>query len=80
MNCSQCNSINCIKKGLRNNFQRFYCKDCQSYFQEKYVYYAYKPDTNDFIKNLLKEGCSVRGIARVLIVDLCTPTSLEISC
>ena len=69
MNCTKCNSSNSIKKGLRENKQRFYCKNCKSYFQEKYMYNAYKSDTNNFIKNLLKEGCGVRGISRVLNIS-----------
>ncbi|QMU65725.1 MAG: IS1 family transposase [Flavobacteriaceae bacterium] len=69
MNCTNCDSSNSIKKGLRNNRQRFYCKDCKNYFQEKYIYNAYKSDTNDFIISLLKESCSVRGISRILKIS-----------
>lgn len=69
MNCKNCNSSNCVKKGIRNNKQRFYCKDCRSYFQSEYAYQAYKSGTNNFIKNLLKEGCGIRGVARVLDIS-----------
>ena len=69
MKCVKCNSENYIKKGLRNNLQRFYCKDCGKYFQVNYKYHAYKSDTNDFIISLLKEGCSVRGISRILKIS-----------
>jgi IS1 family transposase len=61
--------MNCIKKGLRNKLQRFYCKDCGKYFQSDYKYYAYKHVTDNFIKSLLKEGCSVRGVSRVLKIS-----------
>ncbi|WP_299274109.1 IS1 family transposase [uncultured Psychroserpens sp.] len=54
---------------MRNNKQRFYCKDCRIYFQSSYNYQAYKSDTNDFIKSLLKEGCSIRGISRILKIS-----------
>lgn len=69
MNCTKCNSSNSIRRGLRNNKQRFYCKDCQRSFQTEYVYQAYKSNTNDFIKSLLKEGCGVRSISRVLKIS-----------
>lgn len=69
MNCAKCNSSNYIKKGFQNNKQRFYCKDCQSYFQSEYIYQAYRTTTNDFIKSLLKEGCGVRSISRILQIS-----------
>lgn len=69
MSCTHCNSSYCIKKGLQNNKQRFYCKDCKKYFQLDYTYQAYKSETNDFIKNLLKEGCGVRSISRILNIS-----------
>lgn len=69
MNCTKCNSSNSIRKGLRNNKQRFYCKDCKRSYQSEYVYQAYKPEINNFIKSLLKESCSVRGISRILNIS-----------
>ena len=69
MNCTKCNSSNYIKKGLRNNKQRFYCKDCKKYFQSSYSYKAYKAEINSLLVSLLKEGCSVRGISRVLKIS-----------
>ena len=69
MKCVKCNSENYIKKGFQNNKQRFYCKDCATYFQSEYNYQAYKSDTNDFIISLLKESCSVRGISRILKIS-----------
>ncbi|CAM1348703.1 IS1 family transposase [Tenacibaculum ascidiaceicola] len=69
MNCTKCNSSNSIRKGLQNNKQRFYCKNCKKYFQSDYRYQAYKSETNDFIKKLLKEGCEVRSISRILNIS-----------
>jgi len=69
MNCIKCNSPNSIRKGLRKNKQRFYCKDCKCYFQSSYNYKAYKIETNSLLISLLKEGCSVRGISRVLKIS-----------
>ena len=69
MKCKNCNSSNYVKKGIRNNKQRFYCKDCKRYFQSTYNYQAYKSETNNLIKGMLKEGCGIRGIARVLDIS-----------
>ncbi|RSC92038.1 IS1 family transposase, partial [Tenacibaculum singaporense] len=69
MNCIRCNSYNFIKKGLRNNKQRFYCKDCKRSYQSEYIYQAYKSDTNVFIKSLLKESCGIRSISRILNIS-----------
>jgi IS1 family transposase/transposase-like protein len=69
MNCAKCNSPNVIRKGLRNNKQRFYCKNCKKFFQLDYIYQAYKSETNDFISTLLKEGCGVRSIGRILNIS-----------
>jgi IS1 family transposase/transposase-like protein len=75
INCTKCNSPNAIKKGLRNNKQRFYCKDCSKRFQSNYTYKAYKSETNKFISTLLKESCGVRSIARILHISTKTVLS-----
>ena len=77
MNCTKCNSSHYIKKGLQNHKQRFYCKDCKKYFQLEYRYQAYKIQINEFITNLLKEGCGVRGISRVLKISKNTVLSRQ---
>lgn len=69
MNCTKCTSSNFIRKGLQNNKQRFYCKDCKKYFQSDYTYEAYKTETNKLISILLKESCGVRSIARILNIS-----------
>ena len=69
MNCTKCNSPNAIRKGLRNKKQRFYCKDCKRSYQSDYKYQACKTETNAFIVSLLKEGCGVRGISRILNIS-----------
>lgn len=75
MKCNKCSSENCIKKGRRNKKQRYYCKDCQSYFQSGYRYKAYYSTTDQQIITLLKEGCGIRSIARIL--DISTKTILS---
>ncbi|TXK78898.1 IS1 family transposase [Mesonia sp. K4-1] len=69
MDCKNCNSSNCIKKGKRNDKQRYFCKDCNLSFQLDYEYNAYKPQTNMLIKSLLKEGCGVRSISRIMNIS-----------
>ncbi len=69
MNCTRCSSSEVIRKGKQNNKQRFYCKDCKKYFQTDYTYQAYKPETNLLLVNLLKEGCGIRSISRVLKIS-----------
>ena len=69
MKCKKCNLTNTIKKGKRNNIQRYYCKNCNSSFQELYNYRAYENSTNNFIIALLKESCGIRGISRILNIS-----------
>ena len=69
MKCKKCNLTNTIKKGKRNNVQRYYCKNCNSSFQESYSYKAYESSTNTFVVSLLKESCGVRGISRILRIS-----------
>jgi len=56
MKCRYCEKPNSIKKGIRKNVQRYYCKTCKKYFQNEYKYKAYQLDTNRFLSSLLKEG------------------------
>jgi len=75
MDCRYCNKSACIKKGKRKNIQRYYCKKCEKYFQNKYRYHAYDLSTNNLIKNLLKEGCGIRSISRILKISCGTVLS-----
>ncbi len=81
MNCKYCNELNCIKRGKRNNVQRYYCNSCHCSFQNGYSYKVYDLGTNDLIKNLLKEGCGIRSISRIIGVSTKTVLSrmLQIS-
>jgi len=73
--CKYCHQINTIKKGKRNNLQRYYCKDCKRCFQNNYSYKAYQSDTNDLVKSLLKEGCGIRSISRIISISAKTVLS-----
>jgi insertion element IS1 protein InsB len=49
--------------------QRYKCKTCNKIFLEQYSYKAYTGNINEWIKTLLKEGCGIRSIARVLDIS-----------
>ena len=72
--CPNCNKES-VKNGLQNNKQRYKCKLCNKRFQLEYTYKAYNSRTNKLIVNLLKEGCGIRGISR--IINISTKTVLS---
>ena len=55
-----------------SGIQKFFCKHCKKYQQGKYSKNAWLPGTGDRIRNLLVEGVSLRGIARILKIGLST--------
>jgi len=69
MKCKYCKKSDTIKKGKRKGMQRYRCNSCKKYFQEDYKYLAYKNTTNPMIKGLLKEGCGIRNISRILNIS-----------
>ena len=66
--CPKCKGV-AIKNGFQNEKQRYKCKVCKTRFQLEYTYKAYLPNTNDLIKCLLKEGCGIRSISRILNIS-----------
>lgn len=71
--CPNCKSFRVIKNGTtKNNKQQYYCKECSKRFIEYYTYNAYKPDTNDKIVRLTKEGLGIRSTARILNISTTT--------
>lgn len=69
MKCKKCNQ-KCIKHGKTiKGEQRHYCKTCKKAQQEKYLYNAYKKDINSNLVSLLKEGCGIRSISRLLNIS-----------
>ncbi len=63
--CRHCNSI-CIKHGKINNRQRYKCKGCSKTFMSNYKNNACLAGINTSITGLLKEGCGIRSISRLL--------------
>ncbi len=64
MLCKHCKS-SCIRKGIRNNIQKYRCKTCGKYSQERYIYRSYNEVTNDDIILFVKEGLGIRSIGRI---------------
>ncbi|MBO6515108.1 MAG: IS1 family transposase [Bacteroidia bacterium] len=59
-----------VKNGTTNyGKQRYKCKGCGKTFVKQYSYQACKPDTNNWILNLVKEGTSVRSTSRLLNIS-----------
>lgn len=72
--CPKCKGIP-VKNGFQNKKQRYKCKSCNNRFQLDYSYKAYYPRTNSLLVGLLKEGCGVRSISR--IINISTKTVLS---
>ncbi len=68
IHCPKCNGIS-VKNGFQNKTQRYKCKVCNKRFQVAYMYKAYNSNTNEFIIDLLKEGCGLRSISRILKIS-----------
>ena len=66
--CTKCNGI-AVKNGFQKEIQRYKCKLCLKKFQLNFVYKAYNININDSIIVLLKEGCGIRSIARILNIS-----------
>jgi IS1 family transposase/transposase-like protein len=63
--CPKCN-FQVVKSGVQNGNQRYKCKRCNRRFQDKYCYKAYEPSVNTQVCILLKEGCGIRSISRII--------------
>lgn len=68
VNCTKCNGI-AVKNGFQGKIQRYKCKLCDKKFQLDFTYKAYNVTVNDSIIILLKEGCGIRSIARILRIS-----------
>ena len=66
--CPNCKN-RAVKNGFQGSKQRYKCTVCNKKFQLNYTYSAYKVNINNFIIKLLKEGCGIRGISRVLNIS-----------
>lgn len=69
--CPKC-SGNTVKNGKTLGKQQYKCKQCYKRFQLDYTYKACEPYTNPNIVALIKEGCGIRSIARLLSISVST--------
>lgn len=75
--CPKCKGSS-VKSGLQNKVQRYKCKNCSHRFQLSYKYKAYQSNVNALIKILLKEGCSVLSISRIIGISKNTVLSRKL--
>ena len=69
MECRYCKSQNVIKKGQNEKgIQRYYCKDCCSYFLENYEKNRYPDQIKQIALRLYTDGVEISVIARSLEV------------
>ncbi len=66
--CPKCRSRS-VKNGFQSGKQRYKCTFCNKKFHLKYTYESYNKHANSFIISLLKEGCGIRSISRVLKIS-----------
>jgi IS1 family transposase/transposase-like protein len=69
--CPKC-SRNTVKNGKILGKQQYKCKECNKRFQLEYTYKACEPRTSPNIVALIKEGCGIRSIARLLSISAST--------
>jgi insertion element IS1 protein InsB len=65
MECKNCKCSDCIKKGIRKDRQKYYCRTCNKYFQSTYSYKLCTTEDEKLIARLTKEGMSICGISRI---------------
>lgn len=70
--CPYCSAA-CISHGQSTTGNRRYrCKSCQRTHSHQYSYVACKADSGNLISRLLKEGCGIRSISRLLNISVTT--------
>ena len=73
MQCPFCKGFEVIRYGKTcQGKQRYRCKACQKFFLNVYTKLAYLPCVAGKIKRLLKEGCGIRSISRLLRIATAT--------
>ena len=65
MKCLHC-SAPCIKRGKTKNVQRYQCKHCGKFQQEKYTKLRISQKKYQQVKELTGEGCSISSVGRLL--------------
>ena len=65
MKCIYCKN-ECIKKGKYKTTQRYQCKRCKKYQQQKYIHPVIPKSKYDWVLKLNNEGCGISSISRLL--------------
>lgn len=65
MKCIYCTS-NCIKKGIRQKIQKYYCKNCNKYQQSNYQKKRCSVVTDQLIIRLNNESMGINSISRII--------------
>ena len=68
MKCNYC-GCKCIKKGKVRGLQRYQCKNCKRFQQEKYVKPSISEEKHIWVKKLTCEGCGIGSIGRLLQIS-----------
>jgi insertion element IS1 protein InsB len=68
MYCTSCNEA-CVKKGLRNDIQQYYCKQCRKYQRAQYQRTRVTGEIKTNLVRLHKESLGIRSIARYLKIS-----------
>lgn len=71
MKCIYCNK-SCIKKGVRQNAQKYYCKSCSRYQQSAYLKKRCDIITDKLVVQLNNESMGVSSISKILDISKST--------
>jgi len=64
--CIYCTTGKCIKKGKRNQKQRYKCKNCRKYQLKEYTYKLYNKKDDQLIIALNAESVGISSLSRLL--------------
>jgi insertion element IS1 protein InsB len=72
MECSSCKRATVKNGKSKNGTQRYVCKACKKCFQQNYVYAGCQWFINGQVATLVREGCGIRSIGRILKISCTT--------
>ena len=72
MKCIYCKN-KCIKKGKYKTIQRYQCKHCKKYQQQKYAHPIITEDKYEWVQKLNNERCGISSIGRLLQIPFIPP-------
>jgi insertion element IS1 protein InsB len=72
MECSSCKRATVKNGKSKNGTQRYVCKACKKCFQQNYVYAGCQWFISNQVGILVREGCGIRSIGRILKISCTT--------